>query len=83
MVSWESIVEIIAEDQYDQDAGNDGPLSAHLVRYYSSQLCIYFRSLYVFQSLYGLSSKEDPVPERFSADSELTSLRVRTQVMHD
>ncbi|KAH7871820.1 uncharacterized protein C8R40DRAFT_1256268 [Lentinula edodes] len=57
MVSWESIVEIIAEDQYDQDAGNDGPLSAHL-------------------SLYGLSSKEDPVTERSSADSELISLRI-------
>ncbi|KAF9075268.1 hypothetical protein BDP27DRAFT_1315801 [Rhodocollybia butyracea] len=34
MVSWESIIEIIAEDQYDQDGGNaDGPLSAHLSLY--------------------------------------------------
>ncbi|KAJ4487923.1 hypothetical protein J3R30DRAFT_3280032 [Lentinula aciculospora] len=34
MVSWESVVEIIAEDQYDQDSGNaDGPLSAHLSLY--------------------------------------------------
>ncbi|KAJ3801305.1 hypothetical protein GGU11DRAFT_741651 [Lentinula aff. detonsa] len=34
MVSWESIIEIIAQDQYDQDGGNaDGPLSAHLSLY--------------------------------------------------
>ncbi|KIK57795.1 hypothetical protein GYMLUDRAFT_228917 [Collybiopsis luxurians FD-317 M1] len=33
VVSWESIIEMLAEDQFEQDGDADGPLSAHLSMY--------------------------------------------------
>ncbi|KAJ3845083.1 hypothetical protein F5878DRAFT_655339 [Lentinula raphanica] len=60
MVSWESIIEIIAQDQYDQDSGNaDGPLSAHL-------------SMYGLSS----KDDDSATEENTSNDDEMISLRV-------
>ncbi|KAE9396073.1 hypothetical protein BT96DRAFT_997116 [Gymnopus androsaceus JB14] len=60
MVSWESVVEILAEDQYEHENGNgDGPLSAHL-------------SLYGLSS----TKEDFTPEEKFSPDSDMTFLRV-------
>jgi hypothetical protein len=58
VLSWDSIIEILLQDDYEQKNGEneDGPAAAHLVRLLIMfQLSIHRR---LFQSMYGLSSSE-------------------------
>lgn len=64
MLSWEAIIEALLENDFLQNAGEDGPASAHLV---SRTLLALTCSLTLHKSFYGLTSADaenaDPVPD--------------------
>jgi hypothetical protein len=81
VLSFQSIVEILLEDEYEQKNGHreDGPASAHLV---SACLILFSASAnyLCLQSMYGLSSKDSDDVGVVEIDPVMAELRVWTYI---